>query len=57
MLPDFPDVHLERINVLEHADAMQSRGIRRYPALAHGDRILSVVFLTKRKIRRFLSAL
>jgi hypothetical protein len=30
-------------------------GLRRYPALAHGDRTLSVLFLTKRKIRRFLS--
>jgi hypothetical protein len=39
----------------EHPQAFLNLGLKRYPALAHGDRTLSALFLTKRKIRRFLS--
>lgn len=36
---------------------MREHGIRRYPALAHEDQTVSVLFLTKRRIRKFLNRL
>jgi hypothetical protein len=54
VLPDFPDVRVDRVNVLENPEAFHALGLKRYPALACGDRTLSALFLTKRKIRRFL---
>jgi hypothetical protein len=36
---------------------MLERNIRRYPALASGDHSISALFLTKRRIRRFLKSL
>jgi hypothetical protein len=36
---------------------MRELGLSRYPALAAGENTLSVVFLTKRKIRKFLTRL
>lgn len=46
---------VERVDVLEHPDALRERGIRRVPAFIHGERSLSGLFLTRRSIRRFLS--
>jgi len=54
VLPDFPDVRVERVNVLESPEGFHALGLKRYPALACGDRTLSALFLTRRKIRRFL---
>lgn len=55
MLPEFPHVSIERVNVLEQPVALRELGIRRVPALLHGERSLSALFLTKRSIRRFLA--
>jgi hypothetical protein len=38
-------------------EPMRALGLKRYPALASGEQTLSVVFLTKRKIRAFLRRL
>jgi len=58
VLPEFPDVTIERVNVLEQPPgALSGLGIRRVPALVHGERVLSRLFLTKRSIRRFLREL
>jgi len=57
VLPEFPHVTIERVDVLEHPDALRGRGIRRVPVLLHGDRTLSGFFLTRRQIRRFLKNL
>ncbi|MGE0624413.1 MAG: hypothetical protein AB7I04_05800 [Pseudomonadales bacterium] len=55
MLPEFPHVSVEHVNVLEHPGGLRERGIRRVPALVHGERSLSKLFLTRRSIRRFLA--
>ena len=57
MLPEFPDVQIERVNVLEHPDIARELGLRRVPALGHGERTVSALFLTRRRIRRFLQTL
>jgi hypothetical protein len=57
VLPEFPHINIERVNVLEQPDALRDRGIRRVPVLIHGERVLTGLFLTRRSIRRFLSAL
>ena len=48
---------VDKIDVNDNPQAMLDLGIRRFPALAHGEQTLSVLFLTKRKIRRFLRGL
>ena len=57
MLPEFPHVRLERVNVLEAPVDVRELGVKRVPTLIHGDNRLSVLFLTKTRIRRFLGAL
>jgi hypothetical protein len=52
-MPEFPGVQLERVNAQVNPEAMLKLGLRRYPALAHEGEKLSVLFLTKRKIRKF----
>jgi hypothetical protein len=42
--------------VFEQPDRWRALGVRRYPALAHGDEVMNALFLTKRKIRKFLEA-
>ncbi len=56
MLKEFPDVRVENVDVRQHPEALLELGVRRYPALGHGERVLSKLFLTKRSIRKFLSA-
>jgi len=42
---------------MKEPQRMLERGIRRYPALAAGDNSVSALFLTRRRIRRFLKTL
>lgn len=55
MLPEFPDVALEKVCVDENPEPMRALGLKRYPALASGEQTLSALFFTKGRIRRFLS--
>jgi hypothetical protein len=57
VIPEFPDVRVEKVCVDGNPEPMRALGLRRYPALASGNRTLSAIFLTKRKIRGFLSSL
>lgn len=57
MLPEFPDIEVEKVCVDDDFEPMRALGLKRYPALASGDRTLSAIFLTKRKIRGFLRKL
>jgi hypothetical protein len=57
VLPEYPDVVLEKVCVDGNPAPMRDLGLRRYPALAHGEDTLTAVFLTKRKIRKFLARL
>jgi hypothetical protein len=57
VLPEFPEVRVEKVCVDEDPEPMRALGLRRYPALASGQKTLSAIFLTKRKIRGFLKKL
>lgn len=48
---------LEKICVDDNPEPMRALGLKRYPALANGEQTLSALFLTRRKIRRFLGSL
>jgi hypothetical protein len=48
---------VEKVCVDDDPAPMRALGLKRYPALASGDQTLSAIFLTKRKIRRFLKRL
>ena len=56
-MPEFPHVTLEKVCVDENPEPMRALGLTRYPAMASGERTLSALFFTKRKIRKFLSRL
>jgi len=57
VLPEFPGIRVEKVCVDNDPAPMRALGLKRYPALAAGERTLSAIFLTKRKIRRFLKRL
>jgi hypothetical protein len=48
-------VKIDKVNVNENPQAMRDSGLRRYPAMAYEEHKLSVIFLTKRRIRKFLN--
>lgn len=48
-------MHIDRVNVDEDPEPMRALGLRRYPALACDNRTVTAIFLTRRKIRKFLS--
>jgi hypothetical protein len=54
---DFADVEITRVDILKNPKAMRDLGIRRHPAFACGDQVLSGFFLGKRRIRKFLASL
>ena len=56
-MPEFPHINLIRVNALENPEPMRELGLRRYPALASGERTISPIFMTRGRIRRFLSSL
>ena len=56
-MPEFPEIQVEKVCVDGNPEPMRALGLSRYPALASGEHTLSVVFLTKRKIRKFLARL
>jgi hypothetical protein len=45
------------VDVREQPDVMREMGIRRYPTLTHDDVVLTGLFLTRGRIRRFLNRL
>ncbi len=56
-MPEFPELILERVNVREQPQALLDRGVSRYPAIACGERVLSKIFMTRRRIRKFLATI
>ena len=57
MLPEFPDIEVERVNVLDDPDTALARGIRLTPAFACDDKVLNGILLPRWRIRRFLRSL
>lgn len=57
LLPDFPDVTVEKVEILTNRRQARNAGVRTTPALVSGDQRLSGFILTKGAIRRFLESL
>ena len=57
LLPEFPDVTVERVDVLAERRKADEAGVRMIPALVAGDRRASGFILTKGAVRRFLEAI
>ncbi len=55
LLNDFPDVAIERVDILTNPRQAWEDGIRMVPALKNKERILSGILLAKKEIRRFLT--
>jgi glutaredoxin len=49
------DIELEEIDILAHPLKSWSEGIRIFPALKKGDRILSGIFLGREKMKTFIN--
>ena len=57
VLRDFPDIEVNKIEVLTNIGRSHKDGVRIIPALVAGDKKLSGVVLGKKKIRNFLESL
>ena len=57
LLPEFPDVSLEKVEFLTNRGAARDAGVRAIPTMVSGDRRIAGFYLTKGRIRRFLEAL
>ncbi len=54
VLPEFPDIQIDKVNGLESHELLREKGVRKFPTLMHEDRLWSVIFMTRGRIRRFL---
>jgi len=57
LLDEFPDVSVEKVELLTNLDRSRKDGVRTIPALVAGDKRLSGFYLTRNAIRRFLESL
>jgi predicted DsbA family dithiol-disulfide isomerase len=57
LLPEFPDIQLEKIEYLTNLGAAKRAGVQAIPTLVSGDRKLTGQLLGKRRIRQFLESL
>jgi len=57
LLPDFPDIEVNKVELLSNYGRLRKEGIHLVPALVSGDKKLSGMYLTKKQIRRFLESL
>ena len=56
LLDEFPDIEIEKLEILTNRARAREDGVRQVPALVYGERRLSGLFLTKKKIRQFLES-
>jgi hypothetical protein len=57
LLPEFPDVTIEKVELLTNLGRAWREGMPTIPALVAGDQRLKGFYLTKKSIRRFLESL
>ena len=57
LLAEFPNVRLDKVELLTNRARARAAGVRQIPALVHGDTKLTGFYLTKSRIRRFLESL
>ena len=55
LIKDFPEIEIERVDVLTHPALTWNDGIRMIPALKNKERVLSGILLHEEEIRRFLA--
>lgn len=53
-LEDYPHIEIEKIEFLTNRPAAKSAGVRSFPALVSGEKILTGILLTEKNIREFL---
>lgn len=57
LLPEFPEVSIEKVELLTNFRRSRREGVARIPTLAAGEHRLSGFFLTKKRIHEFLASL
>ena len=57
LLPDFPDIEVEKVEFLTNRAVAREAGVRSIPTMVAGDSRIGGFYLTKDRIRRFLEAL
>jgi hypothetical protein len=57
VLPEFPEIELEKIEYLTNFAAAKKEGVKSIPTLKSGDKLLGGFLLTKKRIREFLASL
>jgi hypothetical protein len=57
LLPEFPDVSVEKVEYLTHLGAAREAGVRTIPTMIAGDQKIDGIYLTKNRIRKFLESL
>ncbi len=57
LLPEFPGVSIEKVELLTNFGRSRREGVARVPTLVAGEHRLSGIYLTKKRIRRFLESL
>ncbi len=57
LLRDFPNITVRKVEYLANLGRSRKEGVRLIPALVSGDKKLSGVYLSKKKIRQFLESL
>jgi hypothetical protein len=57
LLPEFPDINLERVELLTNLGRARREGVPTIPTLVTGDQRLKGFYLRKKSIRRFLESL
>jgi len=57
LLREFPDITLEKVELLTRSVQSKEKGVYSIPTLVSGDKKLSGFYLTKKSIREFLETL
>ncbi len=57
LLRDFPDITVKKVEYLANLGRSRKEGVHLIPALVSGDKKLSGIYLSKKRIRQFLESL
>ncbi len=57
LLRDSPDIAVRKVEILTNFGRAHQEGVHSIPTLVSGDKKLSGVYLTKKKIQKFLESL
>lgn len=57
LLPEFPGISLEKVELLTNRSSSRKEGVAMIPTLVAGEHRLTGFYLTKKRIRQFLESL